>query len=150
MKDLHLLTESFKTKYESFITGCDSIELDEVWDKTEYGEMDVFYENELLSVILSLIIADGKISDEEVKYLNDNFGFSYTVDELKNVYLNCGEEIENYFESNFQAGYEKIKTINGKLAAAYKELFEFICKIISESDGVLSEEEKQAIAELKL
>ena len=150
MKDLHLLTESFKTKYESFITGCDSIELDEVWDKTEYGEMDVFYENELLSVILSLIIADGKISDEEVKYLNDNFGFSYTVDELKNVYLNCGEEIENYFESNFQAGYEKIKTINGKLAAAYKELFELICQIISESDGVVSEEEKQAIAELKL
>lgn len=150
MKDLHLLTESFKTKYESFITGCDAIELDEVWDKTEYGEMDVFCENELLSVILSLIIADGKISDEEVKYLNDNFGFSYTVDELKNVYLNCGEEIENYFESNFQAGYEKIKTINGKLAAAYKELFELICQIISESDGVLSEEEKQAIAELKL
>lgn len=150
MKDLHLLTESFKTKYESFITGCDSIELDEVWDKTEYGEMDVFYENELLSVILSLIIADGKISDEEVKYLNDNFGFSYTVDELKSVYLNCGEEIENYFESNFQAGYEKIKTINGKLAAAYKELFELICQIVSESDGVVSEEEKQAIAELKL
>ena len=150
MKDLHLLTESFKTKYESFITGCDSIELDEVWDKTEYGEMDVFYENELLSVILSLIIADGKISDEEVKYLNDNFGFFYTVGELKNVYLNCGEEIENYFESNFQAGYEKIKTINGKLAAAYKELFELICQIISESDGVVSEEEKQAIAELKL
>lgn len=150
MKDLHLLTESFKTKYESFITGCDSIELDEVWDKTEYGEMDVFYENELLSVILSLIIADGKISDEEVKYLNDNFGFSYTVDELKNAYLNCGEEIENYFESNFQAGYEKIKTINGKLAAAYKELFELICQIISESDGVVSEGEKQAIAELKL
>ena len=150
MKDLHLLTESFKTKYESFITGCDSIELDEVWDKTEYGEMDVFYENELLSVILSLIIPDGKISDEEVKYLNDNFGFFYTVGELKNVYLNCGEEIENYFESNFQAGYEKIKTINGKLAAAYKELFELICQIISESDGVVSEEEKQAIAELKL
>lgn len=150
MKDLHLLTESFKTKYDSFITGCDSIELDEVWDKTEYGEMDGFYENELLSVILSLIITDGKISDEEVKYLNDNFGFSYTVDELKNVYLNCGEEIENYFESNFKAGYEKIKTINGKLAAAYKELLALICQIISESDGVVSEEEKQTIAELKL
>lgn len=150
MKDLHLLTESFKTKYESFITGCDSIELDEVWDKTEYGEMDVFYENELLSVILSLIIADGKISDEEVKYLNDNFGFSYTVADLKNVYLNCGEEIENYFEGNFKAGYEKLRTFNEKLAAAYKELFELICQIISESDGGVSEEEKQAIAELKL
>lgn len=150
MKDLHLLTESFKTKYEGFITGCDSIELDEVWDKTEYGEMDVFYENELLSVILSLIITDGKISDEEVKYLNDNFGFSYTVNELKNVYLNCGEEIDTYFECNFKAGYEKIKPINVKLAAAYKELFELICQIISESDGVVSEEEKQTIAELKL
>lgn len=150
MENLNLLTESFKTKYERFIIGCDSIELDCVWEKNEYGEMDVFYENELLSVILSLIIADGTISEHEVKYLNENFGFSYTVDELKNVYINCGVEIKSYFENNFKAGYEKLKTLNGKLAAAYKELFELICKIIVESDGVLSDEEKKIIPELKI
>ena len=150
MKDLNLLTESFKTKYERFIIGCDSVELDETWNKAEDGEMDVYYENELISVILSLIIADGKISDKEVKYLNDNFGLSYTVDELKNVYFNCGEEIENYFENNFKAGYEKLRSFNEKLAEAYKELFELICRIIAASDGVVSEEEKQMIAGLVL
>ncbi len=150
MKDLKILTDSFKTKYESFITGCDSVELDEVWDKTENGEMDVFYENELISVILSLIIVDGRISDQEVEYLNENFGLSYTADELKDVYRNSGEEINNYFENYFKDGYSMLQRFNSKLAAAYKELFELICEIISESDGIVSDEEKQAIAELKL
>lgn len=147
--DLKKLTESFRTKYESFITGCDSVEFDTVWDKAENGEMDVFFENELLSVILSLIISDGKISDAEVRYLNDSFGFSYTVDELKEVYENLGEEIENYFEENFKSGYAMLRGINDKLADAYKELFSMICEIIACSDGV-SEEEKAMLAELTL
>lgn len=150
MKSLNELTESFKTKYESFITGCDSVELDDVWKKNEHGEMDVYFENELLSVILSLIIVDGKISEAEVKYLNDSFGFSYTVDDLKNVYLNCGEEIDDYFEKYFKSGYEMLKSFNERLAVAYKELFEIACEIIIKSDGVISEEEKQAISGLKL
>ena len=150
MEDLQKLTDSFKTKYERFITGCDSVELDEVWDKAEYGEMDVFYENELLSVILSLIISDGRISDDEVRYLNESFGFACSVDELEEVYRNGGEEIEHYFENNFKAGYAMLQRFNEKLAAAYKELFSLICRIIAASDGVVGDEEKQMIAELQL
>ena len=150
MKKLEKLTESFKIKYESFITGCDCIELDDKWDKEANGEMDVYYENELLSVILSLIITDNKIRDEEVRYLNENFRFSYTVDELKIVYQNCGDEIRNYFDNSFRAGYGVLQSINTKLAEAYKELFELICEIIAESDGVVSDAEKQMISALKL
>ena len=150
MKELQMLTESFKTKYESFITGCDSVELNGVWNKDAYGEMDVFYENELLSVILSLIISDGRISDEEIRYLNDNFGFSFTAEELVNVYRNCGDEIGSYFESNFRGGYEMLKGFNPRLADAYKELFGLICRIIAESDGVVGDAERRKIGELKL
>ena len=150
MDRLHTLTESFKSKYERFITGCDSVELDGVWDKDEYGEMDVFYENELLSVILSLIVADGKISGEEAGYLNENFGFSYSVEDLKNAWLNCEEEIGTYFEDHFKAGYTMLRGFNEKLAAAYKELFDLICRIIAESDGVVSDSEKRMIGELQL
>ena len=150
MKTLDLLTESFKTKYESFLTGCDSIELDDVWDKDANGEMDVFYSNDLICVILSLIMADRNVSDEEVRYLNENFGFSYTVEELKNVYLNCGEEIGHYFETNFKDGYALLKRMNEKLAAAYRELFHLICEIIAASDGMVSDEEKRMIAGLTL
>lgn len=150
MKNLKILTESFKIKYDSFIIGCDCVELDDKWDKEANGEMDVYYENELVSVILSLIITDNKISDEEVRYLNENFRFSYTVDELKDVYLNCGDEIRNYFDNSFKAGYAVLQSINTKLAVAYKELFELICEIIVESDGTVSDEEKQMISALKL
>ncbi len=150
MKDLSILTDSFKLKYEKFILGCDSIELDESWDKEANGEMDVFYENEILSVILSLIIADGTISEAEVRYLNDNFGLSYSVEQLKTVYTALGDEIDAFFERYFKAGYQMLQGIHEKLATAYKELFELICQIIVESDGRVSEEEKQVIAGLTL
>lgn len=150
MKDLSILTDSFKLKYEKFILGCDSIELNESWDKEANGEMDVFYENEILSVILSLIIADGTISEAEVRYLNDNFGLSYSVEQLKTVYTALGDEIDAFFERYFKAGYQMLQGIHEKLATAYKELFELICQIIVESDGRVSEEEKQVIAGLTL
>ena len=150
MKDLSILTDSFKLKYEKFILGCDSIELDESWGKDANGEMDVFYENEILSVILSLIIADGTISEAEVRYLNDNFGLSYSVEQLKTVYTALGDEIDAFFERYFKAGYQMLQGIHEKLATAYKELFELICQIIVESDGRVSEEEKQVIAGLTL
>ncbi len=150
MKDLSILTDSFKLKYEKFILGCDSIELDESWDKEANGEMDVFYENEILSVILSLIIADGTIGEDEVRYLNDNFGLSYSVEQLKTVYIALGDEIDAFFERYFKAGYQMLQGIHEKLATAYKELFELICQIIVESDGRVSEEEKQVIAGLTL
>ena len=150
MKDLSILTDSFKLKYEKFILGCDSIELDESWDKEANGEMDVFYENEILSVILSLIIADGTIGEAEVRYLNDNFGLSYSVEQLKTVYIALGDEIDAFFERYFKAGYQMLQGIHEKLATAYKELFELICQIIVESDGRVSEEEKQVIAGLTL
>ena len=150
MKDLSILTDSFKLKYEKFILGCDSIELDESWDKEANGEMDVFYENEILSVILSLIIADGTIGEAEVRYLNDNFGLSYSVEQLKTVYIALGDEIDAFFERYFKAGYQMLQGIHEKLATAYKELFELICQIIVESDGRVSEEEKQGIAGLTL
>ena len=112
--------------------------------------MDVFYENEILSVILSLIIADGTISEAEVRYLNDNFGLSYSVEQLKTVYTALGDEIDAFFERYFKAGYQMLQGIHEKLATAYKELFELICQIIVESDGRVSEEEKQVIAGLTL
>ena len=75
MKRIDMLTEEFKTKYERFLIGCDALEDLNLWDKEEHGEMDVFYQNDLVSVILRLIVADGEISEKEAVYLNKNFGF---------------------------------------------------------------------------
>ncbi len=150
MDRLQILTESFKTKYESFLAGCDSLELDDKWNKAEYGEMDVFYENELLSVALSLIAADGRIGDGEVRFLNESFGFACTEETLRGVFDTLGDEIDGYFDAHFKAGYAMLKGVNGKLAAAYKELFGLLCEIISASDGVIGDEEKEKLALLVL
>lgn len=149
IKNIDKLTEQFKSLYKRFLIGCDSIEEIGQWNKEELGEMDVFYQNDLVSVILMLIATDGEISDKEVEYLNKNFGFDYSVDELSDVYEGCKEEIDSYFDENFKNGISYMRTINAKLADAYKELLGLICDIIVESDNIVSDDETKIINQLK-
>ena len=111
--------------------------------------MDVFYESDLVSVILKLIASDGKISGSEVAYLNQNSGFGYTVAELSDVYESSKEEIDGNFVDNLENGLARLRSVNGKLADAYKKLLSLICDIIRESDAAVSPEETKVIDEMK-
>ena len=145
MERIDALSEEFRTKYEKFIIACDSLEEIEAWDKEECGEMDVYYENELISVIIRLIAADGEITEDEVEYLNGNFGFEYSIYELADIYESCRDEISEGFEERLANGIGFLQNVNGKLADAYKELLRLICSIIMESDGVAADEELEEI-----
>lgn len=141
--------DSFKMKHESFLIGCDSIEEMGLWDKDTLGEMDVFYTNDLTSVIIRLIATDGKITQKEVDFLNEAFDFEYTLDELIDVYNSCKDDIGHAFDENFENGITYMRKINAKLADAYKELLSLICEIIIASDGVIAESEIAEVKRLK-
>ena len=149
MNNVAQYTESFKMKYESFQTGCDSIEEMGLWDKEAYGEMDVFYANDLASVIIRLIAVDGKITQREVDYLNETFDFSFTHEELCEVYSNCCDDIGHAFDESFENGITHMRKINAKLADAYKELLALVCEIIIKSDGVIAAAELEEVKRLK-
>ncbi len=149
MKNIDMYIDSFRTKYEAFLLGCDSIEEMELWDKETLGEMDAFYANDLASVIIRLIAADGRITQKEVDYLNETFGFDYALDELTEVYNNSKENIGEAFDENFENGISHMKKINQKLADAYKELLSLVCEIIIESDGIIAAEELAEVERLK-
>lgn len=149
MKNVEMYIDSFKMKHESFLIGCDSIEEMGLWDKEALGEMDVFYSNDLTSVIIRLIATDGKITQKEVDFLNETFDFEYTLDELIDVYNSCKDDIGHAFDENFENGITYMRKINAKLADAYKELLSLICEIIIESDGVIAESEIAEVKRLK-
>lgn len=149
MKNVEMYIDSFKMKHESFLIGCDSIEEMGLWDKEALGEMDVFYSNDLTSVIIRLIASDGKITQKEVDFLNETFDFEYTLDELIDVYNSCKDDIGHAFDENFENGITYMRKINAKLADAYKELLSLICEIIIESDGVIAESEIAEVKRLK-
>ncbi len=149
MSKLDIYAESFKLKFEKFITGCDAIEEMGLWDKEKNGEMEAFYSADMVSVIMRLTAVDGTFAYNEVKYINDVFGFSYTVDELRTIYADCKEAIETVFAENLENGYAYMKRINEKLADAYKELVLLICDIVIESDGVIATAEVQMAEKLK-
>ena len=98
MEQLKNYSESFKFKFEKFLTGCDSIEEMGLWNLEENGEMDAYYSADLTSVIIRLIAADGNVTQKEVDYLNDIFGFEYTVEELAAIYDDCAEAIDTILE----------------------------------------------------
>ena len=146
MNNLENYIESFNMKYESFLTGCDALEEMGMWDTSKWGQMEGFYMSDMVSIILRLMGSDGKISEKEADYLNKTFGFEYSVEELAAVCEGCEGELENSFDENFENGISLLRQLNGKLADAYKELLALICRIIIESDGVVSALE---IAEVK-
>ena len=130
------LVEAFKTKHESFINGCDSVELVDKWDVEENGEMDAYYSSDLATVMIRLIAIDGEITDSEVEYLNETLDFEYTDEELNELYRNSKDDISEFFDESFENGISLMRGINSLLADAYKELLKLICQIAIECDGV--------------
>lgn len=149
MDKLKMYSESFKTKFENFIIGCDSVEDLGLWDKAKHGEMEAFYSADMVSIIIRLIAVDGKIVPQEVTYINDVFGFDYTIDELRAIYADCKEALDTLFTEGMENGYSYMKRINEKLAEAYKELVLLVCDIIIECDGVIAEAELEMARHLK-
>ena len=149
MKRIDILSEEFRVKYDKFLLGCDAVENADVWNKKALGEMDVFYENDLITLILRLIVADGEISEKEAEYINRNFGFDYTVEYLREVYDNCREEIGESFDEKFKYGVGYMRKVNEKLAEAYEEILGIVCDIVIESDDEISPEEIEEAKRIK-
>lgn len=149
MENSDSLTKAFQTLYERFLLGCDAVEESGAWDKQALGGMGVFYETDLIGLILRLIVADGTISEKEVEYLNRNFGLDYTVARLAEVYESCREAIGGSLDEQFRNGIARMKEINGKLAGAYTELVGIVCDIVIAGDGVISPEEREEVRRIK-
>ncbi|MCR5510974.1 MAG: hypothetical protein K6F54_08515 [Lachnospiraceae bacterium] len=146
---IDLLTETFRARFDAFTNGCDSLEEIEAWDVEEYGDMDVYYLNEILSIILRLIVVDGKISSREVEYLNKNFGFEYSREELEEICAGTLSELYDSFEERIASDITLMGDVNVKLAEEFKELVELVCNIIAESDENIAEEEREEIRKMK-
>ena len=146
MEKMKNYAEEFKFKFEHFMTGCDSLEEAHLWDKEALGEMDVYYEGELVSIAIGLITSDGRCSAGEAEFMAEMFGFENTPDELEEIYENCRENLDVMFEKGSENGFTLMKNINEKLAEAYKELVALVCEIVMEADGTAVKAEK-ALAE---
>lgn len=149
MNQLKNYSEDFKLKFEKFLIGCDSIEEMGLWNLDEYGEMDVFYTADLTGMIIRLIAADGNITEKEVSFLNDVFGFDYTVCELKEIYENCADNIASVFEAGAKNGLTLMRSVSEKLANAYYELIITICDIVIASDGCIDAAETDLAKQIK-
>lgn len=149
MKEIDRLTDSFKIELEIFINGCDQKENDLKWNREENGEMEAFYQNDLITFVVYLMFADGDISETEADYLNKTFGFEYTVDELREIYDFLQNEPEGSFDDQLVEDVRLLIDLDEKMGKAFIELLLRLCDIIAQSDDRVEEAELQKIASIK-
>ena len=146
---LKALSEEFKLKHELVHTGCDSHEELSDWDLEKYGEMDVYYDNALITVILRMCASDGVFSPREMDYLRDVFHFDFTREELRDIYESMTSfENNDAFVDSLKKDIDMLWATDGKLCGAFCELVKLACEIIRETDGIAPGE--TALAELLL
>ena len=136
--------DDFKANYDRFMIACDSLEEEGKWPLDELGEMDAYFKNDFACVIIKLITADGKIDVNELNFLNDALGFDYKIEELRELYKNDGDRIDHYIETELGKSIAMIREKNEKLADMYKGLFLLLGRIVTESDGAVTDKEKAA------
>ena len=139
----------FRLNYEKFLTACDAQELEGKWDVEKNGEMDAWFANDLICAVVRLIAADGEVSTEEVEYLNEALGFSYTEEELREVFRDSGDRIEYMFEREIPGSIEQLRQLEPGLAELYRTMMLQICDLIVVSDGKIADEERRAAERLR-
>ena len=153
MDDLLSRTEALEEKYEQFIKCCDEVEAQGKWDVDELGEMEVWFANDFLIVILKLIASDGELDGEEVDFINEVFGnetlgFDYTQGELREFYENSYDRIDSFLEEDFPESIEMLEEIDGELADFYRGMISEICRVLIECDHFVSEREAIAAQQI--
>ncbi len=135
--------------WTSFLDACDEQELIS-WDTEELGEMDAYYANEALSVAIHLIASDGMFGEDEVECLNAIFDYDYSVETLEETYENVDVYIDAMFDDELDDGILLLRGTNDDLADTYQDLLCEICDAVIESDGDISEAEREEAKELKI
>ncbi len=130
--------QRFIERWEQFMIACDALEESGEWNKELYGEMEGYYENDMVCIILRIIVADDRVTVEEADMLNRCYGFKYTPEELRELYACYMENTGDDPDAMLTEGYRLLKSINEKLAANYADIVEFACGMIAESDGSLA------------
>ncbi len=149
MKNLENYTDSFITLLDLFIHECNHLESTGLWNYEVFGEMESYYTNDFVGIILRLIAADGSISEKEAKYISKAFGLNLTADDLREIHKLCIDNVEESFEENFTSGLERLNGIDGNVAKLYRELVFRICEIVTESDGMVSPTESEFAEKIK-
>lgn len=146
--DLSKETAALNKKYEDFIDACDRREESKNWNVEERGQMEMYISNELTCILLRLSAADGEIGEKETEFINAVLGTTYSVKEMKAVYDEMQDAIQNYSAEGIIADLASLKEEFPEMAADYAVIVCEACELLVASDGVISEDERQEAIKL--
>ncbi len=143
MKPIDINVARFKEQVCAFLNECETVgRKQDVWNETENGKMEAYYENIFLSLVLRLIAKDGEIREGEIAYLNRcffDYAVDYTPDRLTTIYRNSADVLSDSFVQWLNDGSDLLTY--GSMKQDYIELIRLICCIIIQSDDEVTEEE---------
>lgn len=148
MNKLDTYIDGYRLKLEKLIICCDGLEED-VWDIEEYGEMDSYLINELMSVVLPLVAVDGRVTDGEVEYINRIFGTEYSLPELNVICMDVEGISYDEIDERIRETSTLLKRISTELEESYRDMYVALCELLEVSDYELGNAEEDFLAALK-
>ncbi len=146
---LDLLTRQFRERYDGMAEICAAAEEAGRWDKNRDGSMEGFAFAALSGAILSLIVSDGNVGERETAYLNSAFGFDYTVDDLLGLFRFSASDLRENAVQNVTDTVRALDEADPAAGAEFCTLLKLACRIISESDDGVAENERALISRLE-
>ncbi len=138
---------NFKLCWELFINGFDSLEHVGSWDVEKYGEMEAYCENILICLLVKSVFADKSIQQDEIDAINDLFGLELTLSTVTQIYEIMESENEDVID-NLSKSLEPIKQANINVYERFKDTITEACQTIIDSDGIVSDVEKNKVKEI--
>ena len=149
MSKLDAYIDGYKTKLDKLIICCDGLEEDDTWDMEEYGEMDSYLINELMSVVIPFVAVDGKVAEEEVDYVNRIFGTEYSQADLNIICMDADDVSFEEIAERIKETSTLLKRISEELEESYRDMYVALCELIEVSDFNLKLEEESFLKSLK-
>lgn len=146
---VEIALRDFEQKLNTFLIACGELERLGTWNVRRRGPMVAYFEADLFSVALQVMVADGVFERSEAEVLNAMFATSYTPRQLSQMYHSSKPVVQDYVDEDSEDALTLLAGIDEALANEYRELLLDACKIISLGDGVAEKSERMLIAQLR-
>ena len=109
------LVEDFRSLWDDFCVRCEAAEAAGKWNVEEDGMMEVFFESDLMSVLLDAVSSDGVFGDDEAEVFSQMMDEKFTPHDLSEMYREVSDVVEDFTDGEAQDAVPRLAAIDATL-----------------------------------
>ena len=143
------LVEDFRSLWGDFCVRCEAAEAAGKWNVEEDGMMEVFFESDLMSVLLDAVSSDGVFGDDEAEVFSQMMDEKFTPHDLSEMYREVSDVVEDFTDGEAQDAVPRLAAIDATLVDDYRQALLLACAILEQADGKVDASESELADRLR-